>query len=427
MKKTFLILLCNLWLCNISFGESYFFKECKINDIVTGNYVINLQQNVIEVELRAENGQIQYFTDKIKIVEKDQIVSEKIKSQKGKDAYYQYFLNSKSKSVTKLQYKKEKGIDFDVFNLFSKRKSYCKNIKTDWNKRKIDEAKNKKEQKEIIKAQDQIRKEQSGLINCQSNDHQEWTNCKGNYKAETGHEYSGLFKEGKIIKGISLYPGGSKYVGEFKNYVPHGYGTFVWANGEKYFGMWKFGKADGDGTKIWKDGRKYLGDFKNDKLHGQGTLFYINGKKYVGGFIDGKRHGEGTFTFSDGSAYIGKFIAGKEQGIGVCVSTDGLSVKCKNKKETQTKNFSGKDIRKISIVAKKWLRMSHYSNNIKKAKKVKDKLLADFNAEAFQLCSPKSNYKILDKKIEVLEIDETPAYGLEPKVQLVVNGVVECI
>ena len=32
----------------------------------------------------------------------------------------------------------------------------------------------------------------------------------------------------------------------------------------------------------------------------------------------------------------------------------------------------------------------------------------------------------LEKKIEVLEIDETPAYGLETKLQIGINGVVEC-
>ena len=55
-------------------------------------------------------GTTQEFSDKIKSVEKDQIVSEKIKSGKGENLYYQYFLNSKSKSVIKLQYKKESGI-----------------------------------------------------------------------------------------------------------------------------------------------------------------------------------------------------------------------------------------------------------------------------------------------------------------------------
>ena len=51
---------------------------------------------------------------------------------------------------------------------------------------------------------------------------------------------------------------------------------------------------------------------------------------------------------------------------------------------------------------------------------------ADFEAKALELCDSKSNYNILEKKIEVLEIDETPAYGLETKLKIGINGVVEC-
>ena len=54
-----------------------------------------------------------------------------------------------------------------------------------------------------------------------------------------------------------------------------------------------------------------------------------------------------------------------------------------------------------------------------------DKLKADFEVSAKELCLPK-NYSTLDKKIEVLDIDETPAYGLETKVKVGINGVVEC-
>ena len=36
------------------------------------------------------------------------------------------------------------------------------------------------------------------------------------------------------------------------------------------------------------------------------------------------------------------------------------------------------------------------------------------------------NFNILEKRIDVLEIDETPAFGLEPKIKMGVNGVVEC-
>ena len=161
-------------------------------------------------------------------------------------------------------------------------------------------------------------------------------------------------------------------------------------------------------------------------MHGKGTLFYPDGKKYVGEFINGKRHGEGTFTYADGTGYIGKFIAGKEEGVGECVGKDGSSIACKSKIDTQVKDFSGKDTRNISIVAKKWVRISQYETNSKKGKKIMDKLKANFDAKALELCSTKGNYNVLEKKIEVLEIDETPAYGLETKLKIGISGVVEC-
>jgi len=427
MKKLFIIFFLGLLFCNTGFAESYYFKGCKISNAVTGNYIINLKKNVIEVELIAIDGKVQNFYDKIKSIEKNKIISQKIKSVKGENLYYQYFLNSKSRSVIKLEYKRETGLDIDLFNLFARRESHCANIKADWNKLKIDEAKISKEQKEILKAQEKIKEEQSSLAECQGNNYKQWTNCKGSYKTETKHKYSGLFRDGKIIKGISIYPGGSKYVGEFKNYKPHGYGTFVWANGDKYYGQWKDGKSHGDGTKIWKNGRKYLGKFKNDKLHGKGTLFYTDGKKYTGEFLNGKRHGEGTFTYSDGTAYIGKFIAGKEQGLGECISKDGSAIPCISKTDTQTKKFVGKDTRNISIVAKKWVRISQYETNKKKGKKIMDKLKADFEAKASELCAEKGAYNVLEKKLDVLEIDKTPAYGLETKLKIGINGVVECL
>jgi len=426
MKKDLIILLLSLLFCSTSFAESYYFKGCKLSNAVSGDYIINFDKNVIEVNLKAIDGTTQSFSDKIKIVEQKKIVSEKIKSAKGENIYYQYFLNSKSKTVIKLQYKRERGTDMDIFKLNTKRESYCSDIKADWDKKKIEETEAIKEQEQILEAQKKIKKEQGSLIECQGNNYKKWTKCKGSYETETGHKYKGLFIDGKITKGISIYPGGAKYVGEFKNYKPHGYGNFAWTNGDKYFGEWKDGEVHGNGTKIWKDGREYSGDFKNDKLHGTGTLFYPDGKKYRGEFINGKRHGKGTFTYTDGTAYIGKFIAGKEEGLGECISADGSSIPCTSKKDTQVKDFSGKDTRNISIVAKKWIRISQYETNSKKGKKIMDKLKADFETKALELCVSKGNYNILEKKIEVLEIDDTPAYGLETKVKIGINGVVEC-
>jgi hypothetical protein len=431
MKKiTISLFLLILLMSSRVYSESFYFNGCKLSNVVVGNYTVNLEKNIIETTLKSVDGTVQKFSDGIKSIEKDQIISKKIKSAKGKKIYFQYFLNSKSKSIIKLQYKKQGEDDMSLFKLMEKKESYCTDIKSDWDKVKIDKVKITKEQKKILDAQKKLKKEQNTLASCQGNDIKEWTNCKGKHQTAEGHKYDGVFKKGEIIKGLSLYAGGAKYVGDFKNFLPHGYGNFIWKNGDKYFGEWQNGKSHGVGTKVWKDGKEYSGDFKNDKLHGQGSFYYPDGKKFVGKFIDGKRHGEGTFTYPDGSAFIGKFSAGKQIGLGECIKVDGTSLPCKSKADAQTpvkiNDLSGKDIKNISIIAKKWVRVSQYESNTKKGKKIMDKLKSDFEKSADEMCVGKNNYKVLEKNIEVVDIDETPAYGLETKLQLAINGVIEC-
>ena len=55
-----------------------------------------------------------------------------------------------------------------------------------------------------------------------------------------------------------------------------------------------------------------------------------------------------------------------------------------------------------------------------------DQLENEFSAKAIELCSLFGNFNVLEKRIEILEIDETPAFGIEPKIKIGVNGVVEC-
>ena len=425
MKKAPIIILLMFAFSSSSYEDELFCKNCKLSNAVIGSYKINLKKNVIEVELERQDGVKQNFSDKIKTIEKDKIVSQKIKSEKSDELYYQYFLNSKSKSVTKLEYVKQSGMDMDIFKLSSRRVTRCLNVKADWNKQKIEKEKIEKEKKEILKAQEELKKEQEAVFKCQGSDIGKWKDCKGTYNSETGHKYTGMFKNGKIIKGISIYPGGSKYVGEFINFKPDGYGTFLWDNGDRYFGNWKNGKMHGKGTKLWSDGREYVGMLKNDNLHGEGSLYYPDGKKYEGEFLNGKRHGEGIFTYPDGTAFIGKFVNGEQEGLGTCVNIDGSSKPCQSKTDVQAKDFTGKDTRNISIVAKKWIRISQYEANSKKGKKIMDKLKVDFEVKAQELCSPKT-YETIDKKFEILDVDETPAYGLETKVKVGINGIVEC-
>ena len=426
MKKIFFVLLLTFFMSLPGFAESYYFKECKLSNAVLGDYIINIDKKIIDVTLVSLDGQVQNFSDKIKVVEKNQIISEKLESGKGDDIYFEYYLNAKNRTITKLQYKKEGNADMNIFKLQLRKVSNCLNIKADWDLKKIEKAEINKEQEKILQEQKKIKKEQSSKLICEGDNYKKWTNCKGSYTNDEGYNYDGLFINGEIIKGIAIFPGGAKYVGEFKNSTPHGYGNFAWVNGDRYFGEWKNGKTDGNGTKIWSEGREYSGTFKNDKLQGKGTIYYSDGKKFVGEFLNDKRHGEGTFTYQDGTSFVGNFIAGKQQGLGLCFSIDGSSVPCKSRSDTQAKDFSGKETHNISIIAKKWVRISQYEANSKKGKKVMDKLKADFDIEAIEICKSKENYNVLKKEIEVLDLDETPAYGLETKLQIGINGVIEC-
>ena len=102
-----------------------------------------------------------------------------------------------------------------------------------------------------------------------------------------------------------------KYVGEIRNGLPNGQGTFTWSSGSKYVGEFKDGKRNGQGTFTLPDGSMYVGEWKDWKPDGQGTLISPNGEKYAGKWKDGKRKGQGTFTYSDGDKYVGEYKDGK--------------------------------------------------------------------------------------------------------------------
>ena len=115
MKKVLLTLFLSLMFCNISFAESYYFKECKLSENASGDYLIDFDKNHIKVTLKAKDGTVQKLTDKIKLVTKDQIISKIIKSGSGADNYFQYYLNADAKSVTKQIYKKIKSFLINFF------------------------------------------------------------------------------------------------------------------------------------------------------------------------------------------------------------------------------------------------------------------------------------------------------------------------
>ena len=422
MKKVLLTLFLSLMFCKIGFAESYYFKECKLSENASGDYLIDFDKNVIKVTLKAKDGTVQELTDKIKLITEDQIVSDIIQNKTQQKYYLQYNLDTVSKSVIRQRYIK-KSKDAFLMPIGAKKQAKCANVKANWNMEKWD--KDKREEAEAKKEQEESLQLEN-LIKCQGSDSEQWTNCAGTYTNKNGYKYVGKFKDGKILIGTAIYPGGARYVGGFKDYKPHGEGTFIYTNGSKYFGEWKNGKGHGQGIKTWKDGKKYTGGFKNDEPHGQGTFIYPDGSKYFGQYKDGKRHGEGTLTYANGKTYIGQFAVGLAYGKGLCINQDGSSVECQMLKIEKGETAAGKNRRSIAIEAKKWVKLSDYETASGKGKKIMDQLENDFSAKASELCSSTGNFNILEKRMETLEIDETPAFGLEPKIKIGVNGVVEC-
>ena len=107
MKKFPFILFLSLVFCNTGFAESYYFKECKLTESASGDYLIDFDKNVIEVTLKAADGTTQKLTDKIKLITNDQIISDIIQNKTQQEFYLQYNLDSSSKSITRQRYRKK--------------------------------------------------------------------------------------------------------------------------------------------------------------------------------------------------------------------------------------------------------------------------------------------------------------------------------
>ena len=436
MKKILIVMFLCLVFYDTGFAQTYYFKDCKLSEIVSSDYLIDLKTNTIKVTLKSTDGTTQEFTDKIKLVTKDRIVSEIIQ-QKNKKFATQYFLDSNSKSVIRQLFKRE--IELNLVRPEGPQKiGYCANVKSDWYKSE-EEMKEEKENEKINLLEQKLKKI-SSLSKCEGTDNKKWTNCQGTYARENKYIYVGEWESGmQNGKGIELWEDGKKYIGEFKNDKKHGSGTFSYADGTKFTGDYKNGKRDGHGTLIWSNKDKYVGKFKNGKANGKGiytfasgTIFsgqfkngfmfngaalYSGGGEYVGEFKFDKPHGQGAFTYSNGGKYIGQFVDGYEYGEGVCVKPNGTSAKCEMKNRDI---YLGKNKYNISIIGD-W-------HKLEERLKSKQKLSDDFNNKASEYCllTETGNYKELEKKIKIQEIDETPAFGLEPAYKLKIGGIVEC-
>ena len=82
--------------------------------------------------------------------------------------------------------------------------------------------------------------------------------------------------------------------------------------------------------------------------------------------------------------------------------------------------YIGKNRYSISIIGD-W-------HKLEKQLESREILITNFNNNASEYCilSGIGDFKELEKKIKVHEVDETPAFGLDPKYKLIIQGIVEC-
>lgn len=129
--------------------------------------------------------------------------------------------------------------------------------------------------------------------------------------------YEGDFKE-NLRHGYGKYvlPDGSVYDGMWREGMMCGRGVFTWSDDSIYEGEWKAGRRHGGGLLRSSDGFSYDGMWVQNAMEGRGSAIYPNGQTYNGLFSNGKREGRGTIHFTNGAVYEGRFRDDKVDGQG---------------------------------------------------------------------------------------------------------------
>ncbi|KAK8945160.1 hypothetical protein KSP39_PZI008020 [Platanthera zijinensis] len=139
-----------------------------------------------------------------------------------------------------------------------------------------------------------------------------------------GGMYEGEWIDSKFYgHGVKTWTDGSKYKGQFKKGLSHGFGVYQDHAGVLYAGEWVNGQSHGYGMQTYEDGSCYVGQYKCGLKHGSGHFQFWNGGAHAGEYFAGKMHGFGVYRFSDGQRYEGAWREGNRKGLGTCSSAYG--------------------------------------------------------------------------------------------------------
>jgi len=106
------------------------------------------------------------------------------------------------------------------------------------------------------------------------------TGCTVKMESISG-SYKGKCKKG-LARGKGSAEGTDRYSGSFRKGLPHGTGTYTWANGDYFTGEWRFGLKEGEGKLVSGDSI-VEGVWKEDSYLGKKLIapYKINRSMYV--------------------------------------------------------------------------------------------------------------------------------------------------
>ncbi|KAJ6729943.1 PHOSPHATIDYLINOSITOL-4-PHOSPHATE 5-KINASE RELATED [Salix viminalis] len=139
-----------------------------------------------------------------------------------------------------------------------------------------------------------------------------------------GDVYEGDWVDGKYDGyGVETWARGSRYRGQYRQGLRHGFGVYRFYTGDVYAGEWSNGQSHGCGIHTCEEGSRYVGKFKWGVKHGLGHYHFRNGDTYAGEYFADKMHGFGVYCFANGHRYEGAWHEGRRQGLGMYTFRNG--------------------------------------------------------------------------------------------------------